>query len=32
MKGSAIIRVHDVAATFDALQVVAATKELTRIK
>ena len=27
MKGSAILRVHDVAATFDALQVVAATKE-----
>jgi dihydropteroate synthase len=30
MKGSAIIRVHDVAATFDALQVVAATKEFSK--
>jgi dihydropteroate synthase len=30
MKGSAIIRVHDVAATFDALQVVAATKEFSQ--
>jgi dihydropteroate synthase len=30
MKGSAILRVHDVAATFDALQVVAATKEFSK--
>lgn len=30
MKGSAILRVHDVAATFDALQVVAATKEFSQ--
>jgi dihydropteroate synthase len=30
MKGSAIIRVHDVAATFDALQVVAATQKISK--
>jgi dihydropteroate synthase len=30
MKGSAILRVHDVAATFDALQVVAATREFSK--
>ena len=30
MKGSTILRVHDVAATFDALQVVAATKEFSK--
>jgi dihydropteroate synthase len=30
MKGSAIIRVHDVAATFDALQVVAATRKFSK--